>query len=506
MRKILLLFFAILLISTNISFAQQNKTEQLVQEDDAICTVYFTGIGCPHCAVADPVVLEELVEKYPNLIIIEYEIYQQRENAALLYAYNTEYDSGFGIPLIIFNNDLNIIGDRPIVENIKKILDRISQNDCPLQDRTIPFNQLDINTLPGRPKIWKDDRVLIAKTGGRNSNLLRSLLLEDNISIVLASSEYEIVEPEPVALSGKNIDFKNAIKVDGWLFQWNSEEVPISKCPVCPEPSQWSFCVNNTKTRTNYKCSKETNYECIDYTEFSECDGKDHELTLTKILSLAAVDAVNPCALAVLSLMLIAIITYNPRKKRRILLAGLAFTVSVFIMYLIYGLVIIKFFQVIQALTSIRLILYKAIAIVAVVLGLLNIKDYLFYKPGSALTEMPLKLRPIMKKLISGVTSPRGAFVVGLFVTVFLLPCTIGPYIIAGGILSAMELFATLPLLLIYNFVFVLPMLAITLVVYGGFAKVEDVSGWKERNIKYLHLIAGIIMFLLGIAMFGGFI
>ncbi|GAG48195.1 unnamed protein product, partial [marine sediment metagenome] len=48
------------------------------------------------------------------------------------------------------------------------------------------------------------------------------------------------------------------------------------------------------------------------------------ELTLLQITSLAAIDAVNPCALAVLTLMLIAILTYNPKKKINILLAGFA--------------------------------------------------------------------------------------------------------------------------------------------------------------------------------------
>jgi cytochrome c biogenesis protein CcdA len=44
-------------------------------------------------------------------------------------------------------------------------------------------------------------------------------------------------------------------------------------------------------------------------------------------------------------------------------------------------------------------------------------------------------------------------------------------------------------------------MLLITLFVYVGFAKVENVSGWKDRNIRILHLIAGIIMVALGIVM-----
>ena len=68
-----------------------------------ICAVYFTGVGCPHCAKTDPVVLEDLLREYPNFIVIEYEIYQQGQNAPLLYEYDSKYQSGLGIPLIIFN-------------------------------------------------------------------------------------------------------------------------------------------------------------------------------------------------------------------------------------------------------------------------------------------------------------------------------------------------------------------------------------------------------------------
>jgi len=251
--------------------------------------------------------------------------------------------------------------------------------------------------------------------------------------------------------------------------------------------------------------------ECHDspLTKLKQCESQEPEeekLTLTKILALAAVDAINPCALAVLSLLLIAIITYNPDKKRKVLQAGLAFILSVYLMYLFYGLIIIKSFQLVQAISAIRVWLYKILGLAAIVLGVLNIKDFFHYKPGGIATEMPISIRPVLKRVINRATSPKGAFLVGLFVTVFLLPCTIGPYIIAGGMLSALELFKTIPWLLIYNFVFVLPMLFITLLIYWEMTRVEDITGWKDKNIKWLHLAAGIIIFLLGVAMLLGWV
>ncbi|KYK27170.1 hypothetical protein AYK26_00555 [Euryarchaeota archaeon SM23-78] len=400
MKKLLLalMLLCVLLFTTPFAFAEELHDSHA---DIPVCAVYFTGIGCPHCAKVEPFV-KDLLEEYPTLILIRYEIYQQQQNAPLLETYASNYNFQPGIPVIIFNDKTVIQGDSPILRNFKKTINSMESNPCPLIDGSaVNYKELECDTLPGRPEI----------------------LIGENKSVGGGS-----------------------------------------------------------------------------------CDEIPQELTLAKILGLAAVDAINPCELAVLALMLIAILTYNPRDKKKVLLAGLAFTLAVFVMYIIYGLIIIKFFQLIQLLVGIRLWLYKILGVVAIILGLFNIRDFFRYRPGGFATEMPLFLRPKVKKLIAGVTSPGGAFVVGLLVTLFLIPCTIGPYIIAGGILSALELLKTLPWLLIYNLVFVLPMLIITFIVYLGFTTVENVSGWKDKNIRYLHLVAGIILFLLGLAMILGLV
>lgn len=230
------------------------------------------------------------------------------------------------------------------------------------------------------------------------------------------------------------------------------------------------------------------------------------ELSLAKILVLAGADAVNPCALAVLVLVLVTILTVK-KSKKEVLKAGFAFTLAVFIFYILYGLIMIGLFKSFAlAIAGIRIYIYKVLAVFAMFLGTLNIKDSLFYKPGGTLTEMPLSLRPKMKRLISKITSPKGAFVVGIFVTIFLLPCTIGPYIVASGILSSIDFLSTIPWLLVYNLIFILPMLAITFIIYLGYSTVEKVGGWKESNIRYLHLIAGIILFVIGLLMLLGVI
>jgi hypothetical protein len=223
------------------------------------------------------------------------------------------------------------------------------------------------------------------------------------------------------------------------------------------------------------------------------------KFTSAKVVPLAAVDAVNPCTLAVLGLMLTAVLTYNPTKRRNILLAGLAFIFSVFIMYLLYGLIIVESFQLLETLKIVQFWLYKAVALGAVILGLLKIRAFSRAKSVCSANSK-------IDRFILKITSPRGAFLIGALVTVFLLPCTIGPYIICGGILCQLGLFKAIPWLLLYNLIFILPMLAVVFLIYFGLRKVEDISSWQARNIKYLHLISGLIILFLGIAMIFGLV
>jgi len=228
-------------------------------------------------------------------------------------------------------------------------------------------------------------------------------------------------------------------------------------------------------------------------------------VSFVEIISLALVDAVNPCALAVMTIVLMALLLKNPEKRKKVLLGGLFFTLAVFILYFLYGLIMVQFFShAIPETGKYSLYIFKGFGVFAIILGIFNLKDFFIYKPGGLGTEMPLKLRPIMKSWTKKITSPKGAFIIGSIVTLFLLPCTIGPYIIASGKLSTLNFLKTIPWLLFYNLIFVLPMVGITLAIYFGLTTVEKVSGWKEKNIKYLHLIEGLILTILGILMFTG--
>jgi cytochrome c biogenesis protein CcdA len=230
-------------------------------------------------------------------------------------------------------------------------------------------------------------------------------------------------------------------------------------------------------------------------------------LSLGKITALAFANSVNPCQIAMLVLVLITILTQNQEKKKKVLFAGLAFISAVYIGYLFYGIVLVQLFQTFTGLLRQGAIYVRYIfAVLSMLIGGLQIKDFFFYRQGSFATEMPIWMRPKAKKFIQKVTSPFGAFLTGFIITLFLSPCTMAPLLIATESLSQLGLIGALPWLLYFNFIIVLPLIAITLIVYKGVTTAESVAQWRERNIRKLHLIAGILLFLVGLAMLMGWI
>jgi cytochrome c biogenesis protein CcdA/glutaredoxin len=246
--------------------------------------------------------------------------------------------------------------------------------------------------------------------------------------------------------------------------------------------------------------------ECVDqicthdYLGKSEGDSNpaldNKKITIPAVISAAAVDAINPCAFAVLIVLLTTVLA--TKNKRKALFAGFAFTLSIFISYLLMG---IGLYSAINA-SGVTQTFYFIVATLAILIGLFNLKDYLWYGKWFKM-EVPMSWRPKMKSLIKGVTSVPGAFLIGLLVSLFLLPCTSGPYIVILGLLSKTATWnLAFMLLLLYNFIFVLPMIIITLAVYFGFTTVEKAEEWRQGKLKHLHLIAGVILVLLGIGMF----
>lgn len=215
--------------------------------------------------------------------------------------------------------------------------------------------------------------------------------------------------------------------------------------------------------------------------------------TLPVITGAAFVDSINPCAIAVLLILLATLLA--TKDKNKALKTGGAFILALYLTYFALG---IGFIGILN-LSGFAKIFHQFIGILAIIIGIFNIKDYFWYGGGGFVMEIPRRWRPKLKELLSRATSPGVAFLIGVVVTLFELPCTGGPYIFVLGLLSQnLPWIKVIPILLYYNLVFVLPLIVISGLIYFGYSSVEKANLWKEKNIKVLHLIAGIIMIVLG--------
>ncbi len=223
------------------------------------------------------------------------------------------------------------------------------------------------------------------------------------------------------------------------------------------------------------------------------------EVSLWVITCAGLVDAINPCAIAVLLILLGGLLVFKEQGKRRVLLSGAAFISALYLAYFLLGLGLVSFLQ----LSGLAAFFHRIVGALAIVVGLFNIKDFIWYGGGGFATEIPRSWRPTMQKFLLKVGNPVGAFLAGLLVTAFELPCTGGPYIFVLGLLShRLSMAESIPLLLYYNLVFVSPLILLTILIYFGYASVERAIDWKERNLRLLHLAAGLLMLMLGVWVF----
>lgn len=216
--------------------------------------------------------------------------------------------------------------------------------------------------------------------------------------------------------------------------------------------------------------------------------------TLTVVLGSAAIDSINPCAIGVLILMM-SVVMGGKRSTKRLLLLGGAYIFAIFATYLVAGLGLVYFFN------SIPIVLaeYLSLGVGALVIfaGILEMKDYFWYGRGISL-HIPARAAAKIKEMSnSKTTSVWGVMMLGAFVSAVELPCTGAPYLAIITILKVnFDMMAVL-LLVLYNLVFVAPLIIILLMVAGG-AKITSVKKWKEDNKGVMRLFIGLLLIALG--------
>lgn len=226
-------------------------------------------------------------------------------------------------------------------------------------------------------------------------------------------------------------------------------------------------------------------------------------LTIPLVITAAIVDSINPCVFGVL-IFLIAFMTKMFNSANKMLVFGLLYTVVVYLTYLLLGIGILKA----AISTGLATAFYWLAACLAIVAGLLEIKDYFWYGRGFSLQMIPggAKRIEFYTRQIAKMEQRHPALLVattaalGVLVVMVELPCTGAPYLAILGMLAKGQYSQALPLLLLYNFVFILPLLIIITIAYFG-TTTAVLESWRKEHRGLMRLGIGTFLLLLGFYM-----
>jgi cytochrome c biogenesis protein CcdA len=214
--------------------------------------------------------------------------------------------------------------------------------------------------------------------------------------------------------------------------------------------------------------------------------------TLGVVIGTGAIDSINPCAIGVLILM-ISVMLGSGKSVKRMLALGSLYILAVFATYLVAGLGLIYFFS------NIPLIVTEYLSIVVgtfiIFAGVLEVKDFFWYGRGLSLSIPPYFAKKL-DKLASKTTIP-GVILLGVFVSAVELPCTGAPYLAIITLLSQYFDFSAFMLLVLYNIIFVLPLLIILFMVAAG-VELYKIKKWKQESRGFMRLAIGLTLFALG--------
>lgn len=223
-------------------------------------------------------------------------------------------------------------------------------------------------------------------------------------------------------------------------------------------------------------------------------------LTLPAIIVGAAIDSINPCAIGVLIFLAAYLVKVFKNRRLMILGAGL-YILAVYVTYFLSGLGLLTIIQNI----SVAYYFYWIAVFIAFGAAAFEIKDFFWYGKGISMRILPGSARRIKLWARAFEKFSRHSHKVSLLLTIPIgfgaaaveLPCTGQVYLAILALMRTTPTPRWLPLLLLYNFIFVLPLIIIAAMLFLGISS-RKMEKWRKKHRKYMRLLTGIFLYGLG--------
>ena len=223
-------------------------------------------------------------------------------------------------------------------------------------------------------------------------------------------------------------------------------------------------------------------------------------------------DGINPCAFATI-VFFISYMSLVGRERKEMLIAGGAFAAAVFTTYLLMGMGALKFLSFLNEFTVVAKCVYLLAAIGTFTLAFLSLYDAIKARRGKV-KEMSLQLPKSLKLRIHKVIREQtrtsgviiGALVIGFAISALELVCTGQVYLPTITFVMGVEGMRpnALSYLVLYNLMFVTPLLVVFGFVYWGTSSVQ-LGGVLQRHLMPVKLGTGVLLLALGAWLLFGF-
>lgn len=242
------------------------------------------------------------------------------------------------------------------------------------------------------------------------------------------------------------------------------------------------------------------------YLNITAQDTKSQSREVKNLLPLVLVsglsDGVNPCAIAVL-IFFVALLYHLRRNIRNVLIMGTIYISVIYLTYLLIGLGLLKAIRI----SGVPHLMAKLGAGLMILLGFVSLKNFLFPKKLTACLRVPMEMPACLKvpkvftrlieRWLSKATFPA-VIIASFLVGMCTFPCSGGIYVAVLGLLASVP-WKGLGYLLIYNLMFVVPLIGI-LTVACNRTLLKRVAVWQNTHQTGFRLASGIAIMVLGAA------
>jgi len=467
---------------------------------DTVHAALFASLDCPHCLAIHTFYLSRIVEYFEGQFVLETAYVDREETYLRLVALERALDdTGNDIPALVVGSEI-LGGHEEIVDRLPGVLETLFARGGSGLPQVAP-----VAPSPSVSEPADHDTLYLAyfrkvgcKECDRAAFMLRRLARRFEPLVVRTfeltnPADQELNEalsraygvPESKRLIAPSLFGGGRYLVDQALDDEAAEEM-LAALAVSGSPPPWEEVASE---RARARESIIARFRSLG--------------VLTVVLG-GLVDGVNPCAFATL-IFFVSYLAFVGRAGREILWIGAAFTLAVFLTYLAVGLGALTFLQSLSVFRVLSQIVYGITAALAVGLGIYSVLDFVKLRRGKT-SEVSLQLPMFLKRRIHRTIREQArtrryviaAFVTGAVVSILELACTGQVYLPTICFVTGVpELRAhAIAYLVLYNVMFVLPLIAVFIVSYYG-ATSDQLARFFQAHVAAVKLAMAAFFFAL---------